>query len=170
MILTLHEHRRDWLAGAVACLALLSTTSQSADAPELRTLRGQVAWFDAQGQRLQPPLKMTARPAQFAFIDRDGRRHAIVPDSRGRGFGLDPRLLPFDYEWLVRPSTDGTKVQIIRTYTWHNGQKFELDYWCDICAIPMFELKECECCQGEIRLRERYVRGETTSSDERSRP
>ena len=37
--------------------------------------------------------------------------------------------------------------------TLHDGKKYELDYWCDICAIPMYELKECECCQGPIRFR-----------------
>ena len=33
--------------------------------------------------------------------------------------------------------------------------RLELDYWCDICAIAMYELKECECCQGPIELRRR---------------
>ena len=27
------------------------------------------------------------------------------------------------------------------------------DYWCDICSIPMYEIKRCECCQGPIRMR-----------------
>ena len=27
------------------------------------------------------------------------------------------------------------------------------DYWCEICSIPMYEIKPCDCCQAEIDLR-----------------
>ena len=37
--------------------------------------------------------------------------------------------------------------------------KFELDYWCDICAIGMYESGPCDCCQEPNRLRERRVEG-----------
>ena len=57
------------------------------------------------------------------------------------------------------PGTD--QVQVIRVYTFHDGKKFELDYWCDVCSIPMFELKDCECCQGPTRIRERPVETES---------
>ena len=33
------------------------------------------------------------------------------------------------------------------------GVRQYTDYWCDICSIPMYEIKPCDCCQGEIRLR-----------------
>ncbi|MFV0444151.1 MAG: hypothetical protein ACK5Q5_11335 [Planctomycetaceae bacterium] len=32
------------------------------------------------------------------------------------------------------------------------GQQRFTDDGCDICSIPMYELRPCECCQGEIRL------------------
>jgi hypothetical protein len=34
-----------------------------------------------------------------------------------------------------------------------DGRPQFTDYWCDVCSIPMYEIKPCECCQGEIRLR-----------------
>ncbi|MCA9044880.1 MAG: hypothetical protein KDA69_11205, partial [Planctomycetaceae bacterium] len=34
-----------------------------------------------------------------------------------------------------------------------DGTRQEMDYWCDICSIPMYEIKECECCQGPIEFR-----------------
>jgi hypothetical protein len=80
-----------------------------------------------------------------------------LKDARGRGFHLDPRLLKFDYELEVRRFPGSPVVQVIRVCTLHDGKKYEFDYWCDICAIPMYELKECECCQGPIRFRERLV-------------
>ncbi len=41
-------------------------------------------------------------------------------------------------------------VQVIRVYSLRKVPlqeegKFELDYWCDICAIPMYELKAMNC-------------------------
>jgi hypothetical protein len=80
-----------------------------------------------------------------------------VKDFRSRGFWLDPRLRNIDVEMEVRRFDKLPAVQIVRWYAIREGRKYELDYWCDICAIPMYELKTCDCCQGEIRLRERPV-------------
>ena len=41
-----------------------------------------------------------------------------------------------------------------RVYTFDDkGRRHYTDYWCDICSIPMYEIKPCDCCQEEIRLR-----------------
>jgi len=48
-------------------------------------------------------------------------------------------------------------VQVIRVLKRQQGELYEIDYWCDVCAIPMFILKPCECCQGETRLREQKL-------------
>ena len=55
-------------------------------------------------------------------------------------------------------------VQVVRVYVLKPDGKYELDYWCDICSIAMYELKPCECCQGPTRLRERLV--EKQNSDD----
>ena len=45
-------------------------------------------------------------------------------------------------------------LQVLSIYTFdEKGARQLTDYWCDICSIPMYEIKECECCQGPIRLR-----------------
>ncbi|MBL9123923.1 MAG: hypothetical protein JNG90_09850, partial [Planctomycetaceae bacterium] len=87
----------------------------------------------------------------------DGEIYPLVRDARGRGFWLDPRLRDRELELYVRQFRGSPVVQIIRVYTLRPEGKYELDYWCDICAIPMYELKACECCQGTTRLRERRV-------------
>ena len=51
-------------------------------------------------------------------------------------------------------------LQVIQVFETRAEGKFELDYWCEICAIAMFELKDCECCQGPIELRARKVGSE----------
>ena len=45
----------------------------------------------------------------------------------------------------------------IKVYALQGGQRYELDYWCEICAISMVELKDCDCCQGPIELRRSEV-------------
>ena len=48
-------------------------------------------------------------------------------------------------------------IQVIRVLAASADGLYEIDYWCDICAIPMYILKDCECCQGPTRLREQLV-------------
>ena len=49
-------------------------------------------------------------------------------------------------------------AQIIRVFEVKPDGLYELDYWCEICAIAMYELKDCDCCQGPIELRRRKVK------------
>jgi hypothetical protein len=45
-------------------------------------------------------------------------------------------------------------VQVLSIYTFdEQGLRNITDYWCDVCSIPMYEIKDCECCQGPTRLR-----------------
>ena len=45
-------------------------------------------------------------------------------------------------------------LNILSVYTFDTkGQRQFTDYWCDICSIPMYEIKPCDCCQQDIRLR-----------------
>ena len=49
-------------------------------------------------------------------------------------------------------------LQVIRLSEVRPDGLYEIDYWCDTCAISMFILKACECCQGPTRLRAIPVR------------
>ncbi len=95
---------------------------------------------------------------QMVLLDARGHIHPLLKDARGRGFWKDRRLRGVPLELLVRRRAQSPYVQVIRVFLLKDGKRLEADYWCDICAIVMFELKECECCQGPIRLRLRPVR------------
>jgi hypothetical protein len=60
-----------------------------------------------------------------------------------------------EVELLARRLPGTSVVQIIQVVEVTKNGRFEVDYWCDVCAIAMFELKPCDCCQGEIELRRR---------------
>lgn len=146
----------------LACLSLVGTARSvvSDEAPKSSTtsLRGRVVWLDeAMKRRFGVETDPDAVHQSVALETAEGKIYPIIKDARGRGFLLDARWRDIDMELLVRRFEAAPLVQIIRVYTLKQGRKYELDYWCDICAIPMYELKECECCQGPIRIRERLV-------------
>ena len=132
------------------------------------TLRGKVVWTAEALKRLYG-IEADADTAKSAVAleTAEGRLHPIVKDDRGRGFLLDERLRNRELELFVRRYEGSPFIQVIRVYTLKDGRKYELDYWCDICAIAMYELKECECCQGPIRIRERLVEETSVQADRR---
>jgi hypothetical protein len=85
---------------------------------------------------------------------REGELLPIVPDWRGRAFFQDERLRDRPVDLLVQRRPKSPYLQVLSIYTFDDAGARQLtDYWCDICSIPMYEIKDCECCQGPIRLR-----------------
>jgi hypothetical protein len=101
-----------------------------------------------------------ARERSLALETADGHLLPLLEDVRGRGFRNDPRLRSYELELIVRRYRSSPFLQTLRVYSIEKDGKFELDYWCDVCAIAMYELKPCECCQGDTEFRRRLVRGE----------
>lgn len=149
---------------AAGATAAEGTTPPAADdvAPSVsfqtRSLIGQVVWL-AEALRTRYGIESDADSAesQTVLVTAKGELWPLVKEFRGRAFWTDPRLRHRDVELFVRQYAGSDFVQVIRVYSLHEEKKYELDYWCDICAIPMYEVKPCECCQGETRLRERLV-------------
>lgn len=143
---------------------LVSAATARADDEPYRTLtlRGQVVWLGEALQAAGIAVDADAAHTLVVLQGADGQLTPIVKDARGRGFWLDERLRQVDLELLVRQRRGSPLAQVIRVVRLLPEGRFELDYWCDVCAIPMFERKPCECCQGEtrIRLRRLDARGE----------
>jgi hypothetical protein len=142
--------------------------AKTAEKPAYRneSLRGRAVWLaEAMKDRFGVETDKDAAHAVVALATTDGRLLPIVKDFRGRGFYSDARLREMDLELLVRTFEGAPAIQVVRVYSIKDDDKYEVDYWCDICSIPMYELKECECCQGPIRIRQRLVK-----KDDRPRP
>lgn len=91
---------------------------------------------------------------QVVLVTRSGELVAIVPDWRGRAFYQDERLQNRPVDLVVNRRAGVPWVQVLSIYTFDEKSVRNItDYWCDICAIPMYEIKDCECCQGPTRLR-----------------
>ncbi len=156
------------MCAALAVLKLARADDKSPAAPQtpttaedtrpLESIRGRIVWWgEALKRRHGIVSDADGMKSLIAIETPTGELIPLVKDARGRGFYIDPRLHKFDYELLVRRFPGVAAAQVVRVYTFHDGKKYEFDYWCDICAIPMYELKDCECCQGEIRFRERLM-------------
>ena len=78
----------------------------------------------------------------------------IISDWRGRAFYQDERLRNRAVDLVVRRHAGVPYLQVLMIFTFNEqGEREYTDYWCDICSIPMYEIKACDCCQAPIRLR-----------------
>jgi len=151
---------------ALICLAAAQAqAAQEEQQPEKETpsyttesLRGRVVFMADALERLHGVSTVAeSRENTLALETPRGKLYPLVEDKRGHSFRLDDRLMGTPMELLVRRHEGSPAIQVIRMYMLEDGEKFLVDYWCDICSIRMFELKPCDCCQGPVRLRKRKV-------------
>jgi hypothetical protein len=93
----------------------------------------------------------------LAIVAKDGRLYPLVENLRGRAFRKDERLRGIELQFLVRRHDRQPLVQVLRICQREGGQQYEIDYWCDVCAIVMYETGPCACCQDDNRLRKRLI-------------
>ena len=145
---------------AFAALAVWNPLVVRGEEPAFETevLSGRVVFLaEALDRRFSVKSVPEARRHILAIETKDGPLVPLVEDTRGHAFRVDDRLRKLDVELTVRRYQGSPAVQVMRVCEVAKDGKYEIDYWCDICSIPMFELKECECCQGPIELRKRKV-------------
>ena len=129
-----------------------------AEAFELVKLHGKVVFLGevlAEGKGIETVPE--ARERVLAVKTTGGEFVPLVEDVRGRAFRADERLRDRELVLLARRYKSHPLAQVIRMFEPKEGALEELDYWCDICSIAMYELKVCDCCQGPIRFRSRKV-------------
>ncbi len=121
-------------------------------------LRGKVVWL-AEALKAEFGISTVSEAAEnsLAILTHDRQLVPIVENLRGRAFRKDKRLREMEVEILVRRYKRQPLVQILRLYQVQGDQRYEIDYWCDICAIVMYESGPCACCQDDNRLRKRLV-------------
>ena len=92
--------------------------------------------------------------SQVAMEMADGELIPIVPDWRGRALYQDERLRNRQVDLVGTRQKAAPYLQVLMIFVFDDkGTRQYMDYWCDVCSIPMYEIKPCDCCQMEIRLR-----------------
>jgi hypothetical protein len=160
-------NRREWGSSVVAASLALAAGAgvRAADAPDETQPQGAEATppkklFRGQVVIVREALKRRGLQAfeemaeQVALETPDGHLLPIIADWRGRAFYQDERLRDRKVE-LVGYQREGLPyLQVLMVFTFdEDGRRMYTDYWCDICAIPMYEIKPCDCCQAPTRLR-----------------
>ena len=136
----------------------LSVTSPQTPRVKHRTesIRGRVVWLaKALERRYGIQTVPEARERVLALETKKGRLYPLIEDLRGRSFRTDKRLREINVELLVRRHVGSPTVQVIRVHEVRDGDVYIVDYWCDVCAIVMFEQGPCACCQDDNRIRKR---------------
>jgi hypothetical protein len=95
---------------------------------------------------------------QVVLETKSGELIPIAADWRGRAFFQDKKLRDRQVEIVGYRRPGIPYLQALAVYFFNSkGEREIFDYWCDICAIPMYEIKDCECCQGPSRHRYRQA-------------
>lgn len=122
--------------------------------PKKQLFRGEVVLVPEALKRLGVKAYAEELKDQVALLTPDHELLPILPDWRGRAFFQDERLRDRKVELIGYRRAGLPYLQVLTIYTFdENGQRQLTDYWCDICSIPMYEIKPCDCCQQPIRLR-----------------
>ena len=94
--------------------------------------------------------------SQAVLETESGELIPIAADWRGLAFFQDKKLRDRKVDIVGYRRSGIPYLQALIVYFFNEEQeRVEFDYWCDICAIPMYEIKACECCQGPSRHRYR---------------
>ena len=97
-----------------------------------------------------------------AIVTPGGERITVTGDAPTMGVVRDARVFGFDFEAVGKFTEPGKFViDPIHTkaiYTWKDGKRLFITYWCDVCSIRTYTPGTCWCCQEETVLdpRERY--------------
>jgi hypothetical protein len=151
---------QNWAAPFAGALVLISAAcgQEKSDSFTNETIRGKVVYL---GEVMQRETGVAVVPEAtervLALRTKEGTLVPLLEDVRARAFRRDERLREMEVELVVRRYAISPLVQVIRVIEVAKDGKYELDYWCDICSIAMFEKKDCECCQGPVELRRRKV-------------
>jgi hypothetical protein len=149
------------LAGLYICFltsAHVALGDEKAPHFTTETIRGKVVFLaEVMEKQTGVPSVPEARERILALQTRAGDLIPLLEDVRARAFRRDDRLRKMDVELVVRRYSQFPAVQIIRVFEVAKDGRYEIDYWCEICSIAMFEQKDCECCQGPVELRRRKV-------------
>jgi len=143
------------------CLSVLVAGAWGEEKPPsvtTETFRGRVVFYaEAMEKQTGVVSVPEAKDRVLALQTAAGELIPLLEDVRARAFRRDERLREMQVDLVVRRYRQSPLVQIIRVIEVAKNGSYDIDYWCEICSISMFEKKDCECCQGDVELRRRKV-------------
>ena len=143
------------------CLSVFATLACAEEKPPsftTETIRGRVVFLAEAVEKQTGVVSVPEAKDRVLALQTDaGDLVPLLEDVRARAFRRDDRLRKMQVDLVVRRYKQSPLVQIIRVIEVAKNGSYDIDYWCEICSISMFEQKDCECCQGPVELRRRKV-------------
>lgn len=145
-----------FFAGAgIFCSGSSPSRAQApATGTSVQVFTGQVVPLGQALEKLGVRLLPEAAPYWLGLQTADGKLYPLVPDDGARLFFQDARLRQRPMQLTGRLLAGASLLQVLAVHSLKNGQRYEVYYWCDICAIRRNYPGACECCGRPMELRE----------------
>ena len=122
--------------------------------PEIQ-LRGRIVCLAEEMHRLHQTALPTGHEHLYGFRTNEGTYYTLLRTRTAEGLFADKRL--HERELIVQgrvlPNTqilDAIPVGSVR-----EGRRYELYYWCTVCAIKTVIPGPCMCCQDDVEFVEK---------------
>jgi hypothetical protein len=138
------------------CVLPLLFAPADAAAPAAKTqhYKGKVVPLAPLVEKIGSRLDRDAAPFWVGLVTDDGTIYPLIKDDRSRLFFQDTRLQNRPMRLTGRVLPGSHLLQVLEVHSYVKGQRCEVYYWCDVCAIKRFEKQACDCCGGPMELRE----------------
>jgi hypothetical protein len=125
---------------------------------KLKQFRGKVVLYGAAlEEQLGIALEEPIASELYALVTDKGEILPLLPTGSALLFSADPRTRDRPMQITARVYEKTPGLHVIEVHSIKDGKLHEIYYWCEICSIKMYRLKDCDCCQGPIELREHPV-------------
>lgn len=137
------------LSAMLVSLGGFSAGSEEREEMQDIEIQGRIACVDE--ARRETPC--SEESTLFALATLDGKRYFFMPEDVRAGIFRDPRIR--ERELVVRGRLrPRDQIEITKVWSVHNGQRFDIYYFCSVCNIKAHVGGLCWCCQQDFELRE----------------
>ncbi len=137
-------------AAAISLSAIVFPLPQSE--PKEITVRGRTICLDASGKPSSDEASCDVANG-FAFRAQDETLYRFSSTDKRVEMLTDPRVRSRELEieaWL----REENELEIIKLYSVHDGELYDIYYRCDVCNITAHTPGPCWCCWQDFELRE----------------
>jgi hypothetical protein len=165
-----HHRQRFWfdqvLVLTLVLLALIAIKPASAALEESRTvqlaqaveLRGRVVCLAEEMHKLHQTELSTDHAHLYGFKTNDGKSYTLLRTKMSETLFVEQSLR--DSELIIKGRVfPGTQIlEVVKLFSVHNGEIFDVYYYCVVCAIQSVTPGICVCCQDPVELVEKPLK------------
>ncbi len=90
----------------------------------------------------------------YAIQTADGKTFPILPTDTALAIYNDSRFRERDLLVTAKLYPATSFIEVIKLQSLHEGKRYDLYYFCDVCNITTHKPGPCPCCQAPVVFRE----------------